>query len=89
MFKVPSVEEKGYLSNLLSELQLLNDATPAKDIQTVVYTVGKTTNLELKNWFKLLYESLLGQSEGPRMGSFFALYGLQNSIDLINNVIKK
>ena len=89
VFKVPSVEEKGYLSNLLSELQLLNDATPAKDIQTVVYTVGKTTNLELKNWFKLLYESLLGQSEGPRMGSFFALYGLQNSIDLINNVIKK
>ncbi|WP_439103617.1 lysine--tRNA ligase [Celeribacter marinus] len=53
-------------------------------LQTIVFAVG--TNHEFSNlreWFKALYEVLLGQSQGPRFGSFMALYGVEDSIALI------
>jgi lysyl-tRNA synthetase class 1 len=37
----------------------------------------------LRDWFGALYETLLGSSQGPRMGSFIALYGIDNSRRLI------
>lgn len=87
MFRHLNPEERTYLANLKKELSLLPSTATAKEIQNVVYSVGLSTGLELKAWFKLLYESLLGQSEGPRMGSFFALYGLDNSLNLIQKAI--
>jgi hypothetical protein len=33
----------------------------------------------LRDWFKALYETLLGSSQGPRMGSFIALYGIDTA----------
>ena len=42
---------------------------------------------ELRDWFRALYEVLLGQSEGPRMGSFIALYGLAETIALIDRAL--
>ena len=60
----------------------------AEDIQSVVYATGKAAEYEnLRDWFKCLYEVLLGQSEGPRMGSFFALYGREKSIQLIDDAL--
>ena len=60
----------------------------AETIQTEVYEVGKRHPFpDLKAWFKALYEILLGQSQGPRMGSFIALYGLQETQDLIKRAI--
>jgi lysyl-tRNA synthetase class 1 len=60
----------------------------AETIQTEVYEVGKRHPFpELKAWFKALYEILLGQSQGPRMGSFIALYGLEESRALIERAI--
>ena len=57
-------------------------------IQSVVYATGKEANYEnLRDWFKCLYQVLLGQSGGPRMGSFFALYGLTKSIQLIDDAL--
>ena len=57
-------------------------------IQSVVYATGKAAEYEnLRDWFKCLYEVLLGQSEGPRMGSFFALYGREKSIQLIDDAL--
>ena len=41
----------------------------------------------LRAWFKALYEILLGQEQGPRMGSFFALYGLEASRDLVRRAL--
>ena len=58
----------------------------AEDFQTVVYTVGKDEAFgfeSLRDWFKALYETLLGSAQGPRMGSFITLYGLANTRALI------
>ena len=55
-----------------------------EEIQNEVYEVGKAAGFEhLRDWFKALYETLLGTSQGPRMGSFIALYGIDNSRRLI------
>ena len=52
------------------------------------YEVGKRHRFaSLRDWFKALYEVLLGQSEGPRMGSFIALYGLNETIALIRRAL--
>jgi lysyl-tRNA synthetase class 1 len=60
----------------------------AETIQTEVYEVGKRHPFpDLKAWFRALYEILLGQSQGPRMGSFITLYGLQETQDLIKRAI--
>ncbi len=56
----------------------------AEDLQNLVFEVGKAHDFEnLRDWFKALYETLLGTSQGPRMGSFIALYGIENSRKLI------
>ena len=62
------------------------DSTSAEDLQTLVYEIGKTPEFgfeSLRDWFKALYETLLGSSAGPRMGSFIALYGVANTRQLI------
>ena len=58
----------------------------AEDLQTIVYEIGKQEEFgfeSLRDWFKALYETLLGSSAGPRMGSFIALYGIENTRTLI------
>ena len=53
-------------------------------LQSVVFAVGKNHNFDnLRDWFKALYEVLLGASQGPRFGGFIALYGVEESIALI------
>lgn len=72
------------LRRLDAELAPLAADTPAEEIQNIVYEIGKTAGFEnLRDWFKALYETLLGSSAGPRMGSFIALYGIANSRKLI------
>jgi lysyl-tRNA synthetase, class I len=72
------------LSRLNASLGELPFDTPSEDIQNIVYEIGKTGGFEnLRDWFKALYETLLGSSAGPRMGSFIALYGVENSRKLI------
>ena len=51
-------------------------------------TGGKKYKYELNDWFLLLYEILLGQKEGPRMGTFIAIYGCNETIDLIHTAIE-
>ena len=53
-------------------------------MQTLVFAVGKEHGFDpLRDWFKALYEVLLGQSQGPRFGGFIALYGVQETVALI------
>jgi lysyl-tRNA synthetase class 1 len=55
-----------------------------------VFEVGKRHEFpDLKSWFNLLYRSLLGQEDGPRMGSFIVLYGLENTKKLIENALAR
>jgi lysyl-tRNA synthetase class 1 len=53
-----------------------------------VFAVGKEHGFEpLRLWFTALYEVLLGQSQGPRFGSFVAIFGRQRTIDLIRRAL--
>jgi lysyl-tRNA synthetase class 1 len=68
------------------------DALPAdadgEALQNTVFEVGKRHAFaSLREWFKAQYEVLLGQSEGPRMGSFIALYGKPETVALIRRVL--
>jgi lysyl-tRNA synthetase class 1 len=80
----PSPMEAEALRDLDSELAKLPSDASAEDIQTQVFEVGKRHPFEsLRAWFQALYETLLGSSQGPRIGSFIALYGIDNSRKLI------
>jgi len=87
-FRAATGQELAALGDLLSSLEKMADDVDAETIQTEIYEVGKRHDFEnLRNWFKALYEILLGQSEGPRMGSFIALYGITESRDLIRRAV--
>ena len=56
------------------------------DLQSLVFAVGKNHKFEnLRDWFQAIYEVLLGASQGPRFGGFISLYGVNETIELINN----
>ncbi|PCI45749.1 MAG: lysine--tRNA ligase [Alphaproteobacteria bacterium] len=83
-YRLPTEKEGRALENLARELEKLEDHLPASDYQNVVFAVGNAQGYEnLRDWFGTLYEILLGQKQGPRMGSFIALYGRQKTIDFI------
>ena len=80
----PEGAEIAALTKLDAELAMLPADATAEDIQNIVYAIGKDGGFEnLRDWFKALYETLLGSSAGPRMGSFIALYGAANTRKLI------
>ena len=82
----PDGRERAALEDLATVLESLPD--DAEAIQFEVYEIGKRHGFEpLRAWFKALYETLLGQSQGPRMGSFIALYGRAETITLIRKVL--
>ena len=82
--RAPGAREAAALRALDKKLAALPAGADAGAIQNEVYEVGKAAEFEnLRDWFKALYETLLGASEGPRMGSFIALYGVTNSRRLI------
>ncbi len=82
--RAPDEREAAALRDLDAELAKLPGDAPAESIQNLVFEVGKAHRFEnLRDWFKALYETLLGTSQGPRMGSFIALYGIDNSRRLI------
>jgi lysyl-tRNA synthetase class 1 len=88
IYRLPNETEQGHLLALKTALADLPDHASGEDIQSVVYAVGKAAKYEnLRDWFKCLYEVLLGQTEGPRMGSFFALYGRGKSVQLIEDAL--
>ncbi len=80
----PEGVELPALVRLDAELAALPEDAGAEAIQTIVYSIGNEGGfVSLRDWFKALYETLLGSSQGPRMGSFIALYGVANTRKLI------
>ena len=70
------------------KLLILDKSSSSEEIQKLVFSIGKENNFEnLRDWFKSLYEILLGQSEGPRMGSFISLYGIKETKNLIDDAL--
>lgn len=82
----PENGEIAALTALDEELAATSDDATAEELQNVVYEIGKDPHYGfegLRDWFKALYETLLGSPQGPRMGSFIALYGVANTRRLI------
>ena len=84
-FRQADDRERDALLDLRSRLQAGADNQDPEDLQSMVYAVGKAHGFEpLRDWFKALYEVLLGASHGPRFGVFIALYGVDETIALID-----
>jgi lysyl-tRNA synthetase class 1 len=88
-FRAPTDKERAAFADLLARLKALPpDCADGETIQNEVYEAGKTGGFEpLRAWFQALYEVLLGQSQAPRFGSFAAIYGLGNTIQLIEKAL--
>ncbi len=103
-FREPTEGERAALLHLRDALAQLPADASAEQIQEVVYEVGrrepfldKTGKIKAKDgrpgvaldWFNMLYQVLLGQEKGPRFGSFVAVYGLKNTIDMIDGALAR
>ncbi len=98
-FIVPTLNKRAPVGGEIAALQALDAAlaaaapdSSAEDLQTSVYEIGKDEAHgfeNLRDWFRALYETLLGSEQGPRMGSFIALYGIENSRKLIAEALAK
>jgi lysyl-tRNA synthetase class 1 len=90
--RAPLANEAEALRALDAYLGLVSESTSAEDLQTQVYEIGKDPAYafeSLRDWFRALYETLLGSSQGPRMGSFIALYGIANTRRLIAEALDR
>jgi lysyl-tRNA synthetase, class I len=103
-FREPGDTERAALLDLRDALSQLPDDASAEQIQEVVYEIGrrepfldKTGKIKTRDgkpgvaldWFNMLYQVLLGQEKGPRFGSFVAVYGLKNTIDMIDGALAR
>ena len=87
-YRRASETEATAMADLAEVLAALPPGAAAEAIQHEVYEVGKRHGFtELRAWFRALYEVLLGQSQGPRMGSFIALYGVAETVALIQRAL--
>jgi lysyl-tRNA synthetase class 1 len=89
-FKKPSSIEKKALENLVIKLSEIDQSLKPEEIQTIVYSAGKENGYEknLRDWFKLIYEVVFGEENGPRMGYFVSFFGLKETIELMKDKIK-
>ncbi len=89
VYRAPTDDERAALADLRAALAGLPRPADAETAQTAVYEVGKRHPAvgDLKAWFQCLYQVLLGQDQGPRMGSFFALYGIDESLALLDDAL--
>jgi lysyl-tRNA synthetase class 1 len=88
-YRAPDDRERAALAELNEKLGGLSDGASGEDIQNLVYAVGKAHEFEnLRDWFRALYEVLLGQSQGPRFGNFVEIYGVEETRGLIGKVLK-
>tara|TARA_Y100000590_G_scaffold413134_1_gene508678 strand:+ start:52 stop:1620 length:1569 start_codon:yes stop_codon:yes gene_type:complete len=88
-YKKPNDLEKAALNALVKVLEKCDDSMQPEDIQTYIYTVGKENGYKenLRDWFKLIYEVVFGDENGPRMGFFISFFGVQETKELIKDKI--
>jgi lysyl-tRNA synthetase class 1 len=87
-FRAPTDQERAAMLALVAKLKALPAGADAEAIQNEVFEVGKDAGFEpLRAWFSALYEVLLGQSQGPRFGSFVAIFGADRTVALIERAL--
>jgi len=93
-YRKATTQEAAAMLDLAQQLEDMLSNTAEKEITTeslqhVIFEVGKSHGFnELRTWFGCMYEVLLGQKEGPRMGSFVALYGVKDFVNLIKEKVE-
>ena len=89
-YKKPNKIEKKALEALIKVLENCNDQMQPEEIQTKIYSVGKENGYSenLRDWFKLIYEVVFGDENGPRMGFFISFFGVNETKQLIKNKIE-
>ncbi|WP_368186574.1 lysine--tRNA ligase [Aestuariibius sp. HNIBRBA575] len=83
VYRAPTDLEREALEELRDKLKAYDGPIDGDELQSVVFSVGRERFDPMRDWFKALYEVLLGASQGPRFGGFIALYGIDESIALI------
>ena len=88
VFRAPTEKERAAMEDLAGRLKVWDGGLDAEALQSMVFAVGKEHEFEpLRDWFTALYEVLLGASQGPRFGGFIALYGVDESVALIEKAL--
>ncbi len=89
-YKTPNEKEKNSLKSLIKILNECNEKMSPEDIQTKIFTVGKENGYKdnLRDWFKLIYEVVFGDENGPRMGFFISFFGVKETQKLIKEKIE-
>ncbi len=89
-YKQPDKDEKRALEALIKTLEKCNDNMSPEDIQTLIYSTGKENGYSdnLRDWFKLIYQVVFGDENGPRMGFFISFFGVNETKELIMKKIK-
>ena len=86
-YRAPSNLESEALVELLEGLKTWNKGLDPDALQSLVFSCGRERFDPMRDWFKALYEVLLGASQGPRFGGFLALLGIEESIALIEKCL--
>ena len=88
-YKTPNSDEKKVLMTLVKALDECNDKMTPEDIQTKIFSVGKENGYKdnLRDWFKLIYEVVFGDENGPRIGFFISFFGVKETQNLIKEKI--
>jgi len=87
VFRAPSDLEREALSELRDQLKVWEGGLDGEELQGLVFAVGRERFEPMRDWFKALYEVLLGASQGPRFGGFIALYGVDETVALIDRAL--
>ena len=86
-FKIPNSDELTILKEMVNKLSEIESSADADQFQSVIFSVGKNSIYKenIKDFFKLIYEVVFGQENGPRLGSFIKIYTKEKTIELINS----
>ena len=87
VFRAPSDLEREALIALRDGLKVWGNGLDAEELQNLVFACGRERFDPLRGWFTALYEVLLGASQGPRFGGFIALYGVDETVALIDQAL--
>ncbi|HAB76819.1 MAG: lysine--tRNA ligase [Planktomarina temperata] len=84
VYRAPTDLEREALIALRDGLKAWDQGLDGDALQSLVFACGRERFDPMRDWFKALYEVLLGASQGPRFGGFIALLGIEESIALID-----
>jgi lysyl-tRNA synthetase class 1 len=87
VFRAASDLEREAFLDLRTQLVAYDGDLYAETLQSIVFACGRERFDPLRDWFKAIYEVLLGASQGPRFGGFIALYGVTETIALIDQAL--